>query len=460
MYWNEYNKVLGTWANPASSLLVEYKQCLTEGLNVEHLCPALQEIAKLTDSAAKDTLARAMYEALESQPLKSECPYDEPSELDNIKAKRPDFSRENKKYREIAKNLTEDQLRNKILGAWYGRTCGCLLGKPVEGVRSYDIEAYCKRIDNYPLHKYMIRDEDKIGNLAHRRCFINQINGAAPSDDDTNYTVLALKLMETKGFDFTPSDVAFEWLRNMTVFSYCTAERAAYINLLAGIKPPHSATHFNPYREYIGAQIRGDLFGWATPGNTELAAELAFRDASISHIKNGIYGEMYIAAVLAAAYCTNDVKEALKAGLGEIPEKSRLYADITEVLKLYDSGKTYEDFIADLRTRFDENIGFDWCYTNPNTMIVAAALLWGENDYGKTICKAVIPGFDTDCNGATAGSIFGILHGIEAIPNEWKSPIQTNGEGKLTTEIKGYEQVTLEDMAERTLKIAEMSKEI
>jgi len=455
MYWKEYNNTIGAWANPAANLWVEYRQCLKEGLDVEQYEKTVREVNELPDSEQKKILAEAIYKALEISPMRTDYPYDEPSTLDEIRAKRPDFSRENKKYRNI--RLSKEKLTRRILGGWYGRTCGCLLGKPVEGIKSPDIEEYCRKIDNWPLHKYMIRDEEKIGKLARRHCFINEINGAAPSDDDTNYTVMALKLLETKGFDFTPSDMAFEWLRNMTIFPYCTAERAAYRNFIAGIKPPQSATYLNPYREYIGAQIRGDLFGWVTPSNTELAAELAFRDASISHVKNGIYGEMFIAAMLAAAYCTDDLKEIIKAGLAEVPEKSRLTEDINEVIDLYDTGKPYDDFLKHIHSRFDEYNGYDWCYTNSNAMIVAAALLWGEKDYGKTICNAIIPGFDTDCNGATAGSIFGILHGIESIGNEWKSPIQTNNAGKLTTEIKGYEQVTLENMAERTVKLAEKS---
>jgi len=458
MYWKEYNDTLGTWVNPSANLLVEYKQCLNEGLDVAAYEKTVREVNALPDNEQKKILAEALYKALEISPMRENYPYDEPSTLDEIRAKRPDFSRENKKYREL--RLTEAELYDKILGGWYGRTCGCLLGKPVEGIRSYDIEAYCRRIDNWPLTKYIMRDEEKIGNLAHRRCFINQIDGAAPSDDDTNYTVMALKLLETKGFSFTPSDMAFEWLRNMPIFPYCTAERAAYRNFIAGIKPPESATYLNPYREYIGAQIRGDLFGWVTPGNTELAAELAFRDASISHIKNGIYGEMYIAAVLAASFHAADVREALTAGLGEIPEKSRLNEDINIIFKLYDADKTYEDFLKFLHESFDEHNGYDWCYTNSNTMIVAASLLWGENDYTKTVCNAIIPGFDTDCNGATAGSIFGILHGIDAIGNDWKSPIQTDGKGKLITDIKGYENVTLEDMAKRTTVLAMKSYEL
>ena len=80
-------------------------------------------------------------------------------------------------------------------------------------------------------------------------------------------------------------------------------------------------------------------------------------------------------------------------------------------------------------------------------MIVAAALLYGGGDYGKSICMAVETGFDTDCNGATVGSIIGMAKGIDAIAPEWLAPSQ----GKLKTTLFGVEIVSVDEMAERTL---------
>jgi len=47
-------------------------------------------------------------------------------------------------------------------------------------------------------------------------------------------------------------------------------------------------TYRNPFREYIDAQIRADLFGYTAPGLPKIAAQRAWRDARISHVKNGV----------------------------------------------------------------------------------------------------------------------------------------------------------------------------
>ena len=49
--------------------------------------------------------------------------------------------------------------------------------------------------------------------------------------------------------------------------------------------------------------------------------------------------------------------------------------------------------MAHIHSRYDEFTAHGWCITNPNTMIVVMALLWGGRDFGKTLCLAVQPGF-------------------------------------------------------------------
>ena len=120
---------------------------------------------------------------------------------------------------------------------------------------------------------------------------------------------------------------------------------------------------------------------------------------------------MWAAAMLAAAFVTDDVETIIRAGLGEIPANCRLSSAIEDVLEWRSVDVDYDTAVYRLHEIWDETRAHDWCHTISNAMIVAIALLWGEQDYGKTICRAVQPCFDTDCNGATAGSVMGITSG-------------------------------------------------
>ena len=117
--------------------------------------------------------------------------------------------------------------------------------------------------------------------------------------------------------------MATAWLGLLPAGRVFTAERAAYRNLLLGMDPPDTARHRNPFRQWIGAQIRTELYGWANPGRPDRAAELAYADASVSHVRNGVYGALYTAALGAAAMVESDVERVLDAGLAIVPPRSR-----------------------------------------------------------------------------------------------------------------------------------------
>jgi hypothetical protein len=337
----------------------------------------------------------------------------------------------------------------------------------VEGRRRGQIEAYLKSQSRWPLDFYFsgAADETVRKNsgfpAAVNPCYVENIT-CMVEDDDTNYTTVGLAVVEQKHGEFTPADVGEFWLRNIPIYRVCTAERVAYRNLVNLIGAPDtrgrfsgrfsSATFRNPYREWIGAQIRADFFGYCCPANPEKAAEFAWRDACISHVKNGLYGEMWVAAMLAAAYVSDDLTTVIQAGLGELPAASRFRRDIETVLAWHRDGLSYEQAVGVIHQQWNEAFSHHWCHTNSNAQIVAAALLWGDKDYGRTICGAVMPGFDTDCNGATAGSVLGMILGRGGIPATWADPIRDT----LNTGVHGYHAVTLADMAERTVQVIEI----
>jgi hypothetical protein len=431
-------------------LLTELRQLEDEGRNWSPLKKDFERLIALGDeelsTPSNQEEAGALLDAAQRLRMRRRYGFREPSSLAEIRKLRergPD---------PIKRRLSDKALQDRFLGAWLGRCAGCLLGKPVEGVLTGELWGFLKMTDQWPLNDYIRFDvggqaAKTYPRFAGMRAF--DVIDHMPADDDMDYTVAGLLVVKERGATFTPEDVARFWMRNIPLLRTCTAERVAYRNLAMQIQPPASASYRNPYREWIGARIRADAFAYLSVGDPERAAEFAWRDASISHVKNGIYGEMLVAAMIAwAAFC-DDVTELLEAGLREIPKTSRLYADIREVMRWHAAGLGYDEAVAKIHERWDEGLPHHWCHTNSNTMICAAALLWGEGDFGKSICRAVQPGFDTDCNGATVGSIMGMMLGEGRIPSSWTRRLNNT----LKTNLVGHETVDIEEIARETFAL-------
>ena len=424
-----YDKV-GVWESYSQDLKTDYQQALDEGKDVEELRDLVTAVSQFRVSNEREKMADILFNLMYNAPILQDFPYREPDELSVIQLLRPK-SPETALLAEMPLP-DESVLREKIYGAWVGRICGCMLGQPVECIKSDELTALLKHTDNWPMHRYITGEEvqdpyfDHFGfNLRSRR-YADQLEDGFPGDDDTNYTIMASILIDRWGLDFTSTDVCNWWKSAQTMYDYATAEKVAYRNMIAGYFAPNTALYKNPFREWIGAQIRGDYFGYINPGDPEKAAEMAWRDASVSHVKNGIYGEMFVAAMLAAAAVLDDVEKVILCGKAQIPYTSRLYEKLQGVLDWYHAGNSWDAFIEAFYKRWDEYSPHDAVHTISNAELVTAALLYGEKDYGKTIGMAVQPGFDTDCNGATAGSVLGMMIGKNGIDRKWTDPIGTH----------------------------------
>lgn len=284
---------------------------------------------------------------------------------------------------------------------------------------------------------------------------IDAVAGAALADDDTNYTVLAQRIIDMYGKDFTSENVMAAWCDLQPRSAYCTAERVAINNWYNGYVPPVTAVRKNAYREWIGAQIRADYYGYIYPGNPLAAASAAYRDARISHVKNGIYGSMYFAAAIALAAVETDIVTVLEKALRYVPRESRFYENIAGVLADYKKGVGADASFEKTFALFDETDVHGWTHTLSNARLTVAALLYGDGNFVKTVGYCAAAGFDTDCNGATAGSVFGMLHGIESIPTQWYAPFC----GKLCTDIRGCGVTDVEKLIDKTVQHVDLCAE-
>ena len=269
-------------------------------------------------------------------------------------------------------------------------------------------------------------------------------------DDDINYTVLALVLLEENGLQLETEHVARAWLRLLPAGAVFTAEHAAYVTLLnraheffaSGMPAGFDVTECadNPYNDWIGAQIRADLYGWVCPGRPSLAAKLARTDAALSHRGDGIHGAVFVAALGAAIPEASSLEDAIEQALAEIPADSGAAAAVTlgrEQAGHSEGAQVIRDHYADLSP----------VHTLNNLALVVWSLL-GNQDFGAAVGEVVTAGLDTDCNGATVGGLWGLREG--SIPEAWTQPWRE----RVAVSLAGFGELNLEELVDRTVAVA------
>lgn len=341
-------------------------------------------------------------------------------------------------------------LPDRIRGAWLGRAVGNTLGKPVEGLTRRELEIYLRAAGQWPQTGYLpLLDPLPQGvTMLHPSAIVAAAGlfRDVPRDDDIDWTILGLYLLERHGADVTTEQIAAQWLDRVPFTQTYTAERAAYRNLVRGAKPPQTATRDNPYREWIGALIRADIFGYVAPGNPGAAARLALVDARLTHTANGIYGEMWAAALVSAALSMRAADQALRLALGVVPASSRLADALRGVLALFDGGASATAALDWV----DDTLGdYPWVHTVNNAALIAIGLLWGST-FVESVGIAICGGRDTDSTAATVGSVFGALHGASSVPAGLVGTTHVH----VRSAVRDFDRVTIDELAERTTRLA------
>ena len=416
-----------------------------------HDVAAVERAFKEVPAGASNELNRLLDE-LDALPAPTNWPYEEPTPWDDI-AQTLTLPASTATADASHTDLRDAELHDKVLGGWLGNVAGNMLGKPVEWGDHWTPEhlrSYLELADAWPLDDYFPVLDPMPAGYELRQCWVNttrgNVNGSS-RDDDVDYTILGLHLLEKHGTELTSDQVADSWMLLLPMHQTYTAERVAYRNLALGLRPPITATHRNPYREWIGAQIRGDAFGFANPGDPAAAARLAYVDAAVSHVANGIYGEMWAAALIAASFTAATPREALEVSLTVVPPRSRLAEALRDVLDMHARGLDWDAALAGIGERYGH---YGWVHTINNAAVVAAGLLWGDGDFTRTIALTVLGGLDTDSNGGTAGSAAGVLCGAAKIPSHWTEPLRDT----LRSALFGFDGSRISALAERTISVA------
>ncbi|MCT2584815.1 ADP-ribosylglycohydrolase family protein [Actinophytocola sp. S1-96] len=443
-----------TWTQPEDLVPHGIRAARLDGIDVDDLAGEWVAAGGSLDAPASGAtprpvseelraLGRATLSRLDERAAPAELRRVEPDGLDEILAS----------ARPVGATGVPADLDDRVHGAWLGRAAGCLLGKPVEKIPREGIRAIARGTGNWPISGYFTEvglPEDVAARYAWNRrsrstSLVENIDGM-PEDDDLNYPLIALDLLERHGDGFTTDDVAQSWLDNLPGGRVFTAERVAYRNLLDGYEPEVAGAVRNPFRDWIGAQIRTDVYGWTHPGDPVTAARLAWTDARLSHGRNGVYGAMFAAAACSVAVTGVGVAGVLEAGLSVVPPGSRFAAAVTLGAELGAGPRPVEDALDVIHDRYGD---LHWVHVLNNAAVLGFALVRGDGDYARTITTAVTGGWDTDSTGATAGSIAGASTGASALPARWVDPLRN----RLATSIPGFDGIGFDELSARTVAL-------
>jgi hypothetical protein len=453
-----YSVPVMAWDTPYNLLREELRQRADEGC----LVPADLRARIDALDAEHDQYApvvESLYDELMRVPEDAALAAAEPNELEAIRALRPPGPRD------LSWQPTDDDALDRFHGAWTGRAVGCALGKPVEGlgmtrdgegrvVGRARIKQYLVNRGDWPLRDYFSGRD--VGDGMSLWCPQSQRERVAymEPDDDIHYTLVALGCVERHGPGFEWQDVGRYWLAHIPIFAICTAEAQAIENLqvrstrpgywTCAATPEFTRRHRNPYREWIGAQIRADGWAWMCAGKPELAAELAWRDASWTHERNGIYGEMMFAAIQAASFVEREPKRLVEIGLAEVPRDCRLARWARQCLGWLDACPDFESCMERVESSLP---GMSPVHTINNALVCILSLAFGRMDPHASITTSVMCGHDTDCNGATVGSIVGACSGRARFGDDLAARLNDT----IKPSMIGFEEVSMRSLAERTL---------
>jgi len=302
--------------------------------------------------------------------------------------------------------MNAEDYRSRVLACWLGKNIGGTLGAPFEWKRQVNEVSY----------------------------YVQDLKGEPLPNDDLDIQLVWLIALEERGIDVSSETLADYWCLYVTPHwcEYGTGKT----NMRLGLLPPLSGTVHNTYKDSCGAFIRSEIWACVAPGLPHVAARYAYEDAILDHGNGeGTYAEVFTAAVESAAFVLSDLEGLLDVGLSYIPSDCGIAQAVRTARECHRVGKTWLETREEILLRHrgssigfqgiserDKRLGFAEGkpgYDAPSNIgMLVAGLLFGGDDFGRVITTAVNCGEDTDCTAATAGSVFGIIHGAAAIPKK------------------------------------------
>lgn len=284
--------------------------------------------------------------------------------------------------------LNRKEYLNRVHACWLGKNIGGTIGTPYENTKEFlDVKGF------------------------------NSPKGEPLANDDLDLQLIWLQAVEDRGIrNVTPSVLAEYWINYIP--PHWNEYGIGKANLKLGILPPYSGEYNNEkWKHSNGAWIRTEIWACLFPGFPSLAVRYAYRDACVDHgLGEGTYAAMFVAALESQAFVEGDLKKLIDTALSFIPENSRVSKSVKFAEELFEKGASLRE-ARDEIIKQNEDLG--WFQAPSNVAFTMLGLLYGKCDFKASILNAVNCADDTDCTGATAGAILGIMGGREKIDDDW-----------------------------------------
>ncbi len=338
----------------------------------------------------------------------------------------------------VSINISKEVLKDKIRGGWAGQTIGCTFGGPTE----------------FKFKGTMIQDYQ---NIVWYDNYIKDIFEQDPGlYDDVYMDLTFVEVLERVGLDAPADSFALSFAKDK--YKLWHANQAARYNILNGIMPPQSGFWMNnPHADDIDFQIEADFAGMMSPGMINTASEICNRTGHIMNYGDGYYGGVFMAAMYATAFISDDINFIIDQGLKPIPEKSAFYQAISDIVKWHNQyPNDWKRCWFEFEKKHTSEKGCPEGVFNAfnidakvNAAYVVMGLLYGNKDFYKTMDIATRCGQDSDCNPATAAGILGVILGYNKIPSYWKPAIEKVEDLKFP-----YTNMTLKEVYDLSYKHA------
>ncbi len=306
--------------------------------------------------------------------------------------------------------LTFEAYKDKVRACWLGKNIGGTLGAPFECARGvYEIDYY-----THDLSK-----------------------GVLPNDD-LDLQLIWLNAAERYGKNVNAQILGEYWI------SYIVADWSEYgagrNNLRYGLEPPISGWYHNHNKDSCGCFIRSEIWACLAPGHPEIAVKYAYEDAICDHADEGMYGEIFCAALQSAAFVENNRQKLVEIALSYIPKDCAIAGVVKLVFECFEKGLDWKEARKVILQQYPGSFGMLGGYRDQepeadipvgslgydapsNIGIMMLGWIYGEGDFSRSICIAAGCCEDGDCTAGTLGALLGILYATAGIEEKWLLPI-------------------------------------